>query len=284
MPDDESSPLLSKDQDRENAGDNERAGSSASETTPLLSTATSTYAGDQDSSDRDAASIGAASAGSSSRNSASSTQSDQKSPRWASYIAMAILAILAIVIIVAAFIVPDAVQEYAKQAAVLEPTNLSLDSITTDGINARIQANFRLEASRVESDYVRNVGRAATWIANQLQTDQTKVAVALPDYNNTLLGTTILPPLILNLRDGQTTALDFVAELRPGQVEGLRQIANDWLVGRLDFIRLQGTTDLTLRSGLVPLGTHTIAEIMVFEGQSLYHSFASLYFGEKVFL
>jgi hypothetical protein len=271
MSDDESSPLLSSATSKHQAAEPSQSG----ETTPLLSgtTATPRYDGDLDQPDRDAVSI----------RSAPPAPSKKKPRRWASFIAMLILGILAIVIIIAAFIVPDAVQDYAKQAAVLEPTNLSLDSITTDGVNARVQAKFRLDASRVEGDYVRRVGQAATWFANQLQTDTTEVAVALPDYSDMILGTSVIPPLVINLRDGVTTDFDFVAALKPGSVEGLRQIANDWLHGRLDTLRLRGMTNLSLRTGLIPLGTHAIAETLVFEGQSLYHSFATLYFGEKVF-
>jgi len=36
-----------------------------------------------------------------------------------------------------------------------------------------------------------------------------------------------------------------------------------------------------LKSGLISLGTQSISESLVFEGQSLYRSFSSLYFGEK---
>jgi hypothetical protein len=44
-----------------------------------------------------------------------------------------------------------------------------------------------------------------------------------------------------------------------------------------------GKAKLHLKTGILPLGTHAVAETLVFEGQSLYRSFASLYFGEKVF-
>lgn len=196
---------------------------------------------------------------------------------------MGVLGLFVVAIIALAFIVPDAVQEYAQQAAVLEPTNLSLDSITTDGVKARIQAKFRLDGSRVQNEHVRRIGMATTWIANSIGTEETKVAVSLPEYSDALLGTAIVPPLTINLREGYTTDLDFVAELSPGDVEGIRSIANEWLEGRLDRLRLKGATDLTLKSGIIPLGTHNIVESLVFEGQSLYRSFATLYLGEKAF-
>jgi hypothetical protein len=107
--------------------------------------------------------------------------------------------------------------------------------------------------------------------------------VSLPDYGNILLGTAVIPPLTINLREGYTTNFDFVTEVSPGDVEGIRTIANEWLDGRLDKLRLKGSTDLTLKSGIIPLGTHNVVESLVFEGQSLYRAFASLFLGEKAF-
>ena len=80
---------------------------------------------------------------------------------------------------------------------------------------------------------------------------------------------------------GTTTPLDFLAVLEPGNAEDIRRIANDWLEGRLDKVRIVGKASVDLKSGFFPLGTQTIAESMVFEGQSLYRSFAALYFGAK---
>ncbi|CRK39892.1 hypothetical protein BN1723_018740, partial [Verticillium longisporum] len=85
--------------------------------------------------------------------------------------------------------------EYAKEAAVLEPTNLSLESITSDGVKARIQANFRLDGSRVKDDSSRRLGRFATWVVRKLGTEETKVNVYLPEYEGTLLGSAVVPPL-----------------------------------------------------------------------------------------
>jgi hypothetical protein len=280
MSDDESSPLLSAAPAANNKTATRQSHNSG-ETTPLLSStaATPRYDGEHDESEREEA----ASIRSRHTDAASTHSTKKKSRRWPSFIAMGILGIIAVVIMVLAFVVPDAVQEYAKQAAVIEPTNLSLDSITSDGVRARIQANFRLDGSRVANDHVRRVGRAATWVANQLSTEETKVAVSLPDYDGILFGTAVIPPLVINLRDGYITNFDFVTDIAPGNVEGIRTIANEWLDGQLDRLRLKGTTDLSLKSGFIPLGTHTVAETLIFEGQYLYRSFASLYFGEKVF-
>jgi hypothetical protein len=185
--------------------------------------------------------------------------------------------------ITAAIVVPSAVEAYAKQAAVLEPTNLSLESITTGGVRARIQANVRLDGNRVNDDRTRRIGRAVTWLVGGIQCEQTSIRVYLPDYQKALLGTATVPPLAIRLVDGQNNALDFVAELAPGDAESIRNIANEWLEGRLETLRVQGETDLHLKSGIMPLGTHFVSESLTFEGQYLYRSFASFYFGERGF-
>lgn len=193
---------------------------------------------------------------------------------------MAILGLLSVAIIVVAFFVPAAIEEYAKEGAVLEPTNLSLESITTHGVRARIQANFRLDGSKVKDDHVRRIGSVATWLVRTLGTDSTNVQVYLPEYDNVMIGSAIIPPFTLKI-NGENTAIDFVAELIPGQAEGIRMIANEWLEGRLNRLRVQGKADIKLRTGVIPLGTHSVVESLIVEGQSLYRSFASLYFGEK---
>ncbi|KAI0009283.1 hypothetical protein F4779DRAFT_582825 [Xylariaceae sp. FL0662B] len=268
MPEEETSPLLPAVVKGKANTHNQP---DSSESTPLLSNDSDTahYDGEHhepDETDRDiAASIR------SRRSGVSSTKepSRKAARKWPSYVAMGILAATVVVIIVLAFIVPETVQEYAQQAAVIEPTNLSLESITTNGVRARIQANFQLDASRVANDHVRRVGRAATWVAYQMGSDETKVDVYLPDYSNILLGSATIPSLVVNLRDGDMTKFDFVTDITPGDMEGIRMIANEWLEGRLEKLRLDGRADLAIKSGILPLGTHTVSESLVFEANSI---------------
>jgi hypothetical protein len=272
----EASPLLGgKGKAKANVPDAD----SLSESTPLLtsSSATPRYDGEQDDHQGDVASV-------TSRISAPSTGSTKRRQTpWPSIIAIIALAILAIGIMFCAFFVPAAVEEYAKRAAVLEPTNLSIESITSNGVRARIQANFRLDGSRVSNDNARRIGRATTWVVRTLGTDETNLTVYLPDYNQAILGSAVIPPLTISIVDGHNTAIDVIAELAPGEADGIRNIVNDWLDGKLERLRVTGKANISLKSGIIPLGIHPVAESMVFEGQSLYRSFASLYFGEKVF-
>lgn len=278
MADQERSPLLREEEDDEDAVVHNRQSTQDDdpetnlESAPLLNSGTDTplYDGGHQQDGADSASI----------RSRRSIKGAASRRRWPSIIAMIILGLLSLAIIALAFVVPSAVEEYAKEAAVLEPTNLSLESITADGVRARVQANFKLDSSKVRNDHVRRIGSVATWFVRELGTEATKVNVYLPEYDNVLLGSAGVPPITIKI-NGDNTAINFVADLIPGEAESIRTIANEWLEGRLGSLRFQGKADLTIKTGIIPLGTHAISESLTVEGQSLYRSFASLYFGEK---
>jgi hypothetical protein len=217
------------------------------------------------------------------RNKRSDPESGSKL-RWASIIAAVVLALLVVTVLLCGFLAPGAVKQYAEEAAVLEPTSLSVESITSEGIRARVQANFRLDGSKVDNVNAQRIGRIATGIMRKLETKETKVNVHLPHYNNSLLGYAIVPPITIDLVDGHNTAMDFITEITPGNAEDLRKIANNWLEGRLDQLKVTGSATISVKSGIFPLGSHDIVESLVFEGQNLYRSFAALYFGEKYIL
>lgn len=190
---------------------------------------------------------------------------------------------MVLVIMVAGFFAPAIVEEYAKQALVIEPVSLSIDSFTPTGVRARIQADFQLDAKRVKKDAVRNIGRAGTWIARAVESKPSTVEVYLPQYGNLLLGTAMVPRVAVDIRNGHITRMDFLTDLEPGKVEGLRQLANDWLEGRLGQLQVQGRSVVGLKSGIFSLPVQTISESLVFEGQTLYQTFAAFYLGEKTF-
>ncbi|PBP15434.1 pre-rRNA processing protein [Diplocarpon rosae] len=95
------------------------------------------------------------------------------------------------------------------------------------------------------------------------------VQVYLPEYGDILLGTATVPPVLVDIRNGHITGVDFLTDLKPGNVEGIRQVANDWLEGRLGKVRVLGKTNVSLKSGIFPLGSQSISESMVFEGNNL---------------
>ncbi|KAK5110117.1 hypothetical protein LTR62_006251 [Meristemomyces frigidus] len=180
--------------------------------------------------------------------------------RWPSLIALAGLCILVILIIVFAFLAPSTVEEYAQQAVVFEPTSLSIDGFTSTGVRARIQGDFMMDASRVQRKPVRDLGRFFTYIAHEAESGESDVEVSLPEYGNVILGTARVPGVKVDLRNGHTTHMDVLADLQPGDVEGIRRIANDWIEGRLGQLRVLGKAKVPVKSGLVNLGKQAVQQ------------------------
>ena len=189
--------------------------------------------------------------------------------RWPTIVALSLLSAIVVFILGLGFAAPAVVQEYAKEAVIFEPTDLSIDSFTTSGVKARIRGNFRLDASKVQRKPVRDLGRAGTWIARAVESRPSYVKVRLPEYDDILLGTALVPSLVVDIRDGHSTYIDLVTELEPGDVDGIRRIANDWIEGRLGQLRVQGKADVALKSGIFSLGTQTFSKILEFKGKSL---------------
>ncbi|KAI4115469.1 MAG: hypothetical protein LQ345_003927 [Seirophora villosa] len=239
-PSEESAPLLSGDVDHRNYGD-------APDHDNAPSTAASTLRSLQEGESR----------------------KGKKSRRWPSIIALTILTLVLIAILGLGFAAPEVAEQYAKEAMVFEPTDLSIDSFTSSGVRARIQGNFRMDASKVHKKPVRDLGRAGTWIARAVESKRTKVEVFLPELSDVLLGSADIPPIVVDIRNGHTTHLDFVSELTAGDLDGIRRVAEDWLDGRLGQLRVRGSADVGIKSGIFSLGTQTLSEEIMFKANQI---------------
>ncbi|KAF4582046.1 pre-rRNA processing protein [Ophiocordyceps camponoti-floridani] len=187
--------------------------------------------------------------------------------RWPSIIAIIVLALLTLAVIGLGFVTPPAVREYVEKAAVLEPTSLSIENLTADGVRARIQANFHLDSSRVSDHGARRIGRFVTGAVRRLEADVSPVALRLPGFDGALLGTAIVPGLSIDLVEGHNNRLDFVTDVNPGDSDVVRRIVNQWLAGELKQLKITGATELRLNSGILPLGTHQVAESVVLQAK-----------------
>lgn len=161
-------------------------------------------------------------------------------------------------------------EEYAMQSKDFELTSISLPEFTAGGARARIQGVFKLDSGRVHKKYVRDIGVLGTWIAGAVESKESTVEVSLPEYGGIILGTAIVPPIVVNLRDGRTTEVDFLADLTPGDVSGIRKVADDWVSGRLGQLRVLGEAKVKLKSGIFNLGSQAISHSLVFAGKSEY--------------
>lgn len=186
--------------------------------------------------------------------------------RWPSALALGLLCVVVIIIMIAGFLAPQAVREYATEALVFEPTNLSIDSFTASGVKARIQGDFTLDASRVKNRPARNLGRFITSIAKKVELGPSLVEVSLPEYGNLILGKADVPGITIDIRNGHTTHLDFVSELTPGSKEGISRLAEEWLDGKIKHLRLRGETNVEVKSGRFSLGSHSIVHYQELRG------------------
>ncbi|KAI9889885.1 MAG: hypothetical protein M1814_004720 [Vezdaea aestivalis] len=189
--------------------------------------------------------------------------------RWPTFVALGFLVIIVIAVIIFGFLAPAVVEEYAQQAVIFEPTKLAIDSFTAGGVRAKVQGDFVMDAARVEKNFVRNIGRFCTWVASKVETTATVVEVSLPEYGAIVLGTAAIPPIVVSIRNGAVTHVDILADLTPGNMEGIRIIANDWVDGRLGQLRVQTAAEVGLKSGIFPLGNQTLKESLVFKGHDL---------------
>ena len=199
------------------------------------------------------------------------TSNKRRSPKWPTIVALSILGSVLIVIICLGFVAPAVMEEYAKEAMVFEPTNLSIDSFTTTGVRARIQGDFKLDGSRVQKKPVRDLGRAGTWIARKVESKQSKVEVFLPEYDDILLGTADVPPIVVDIIDGRTTHIDILSDLGAGDLDGIRRMASDWVEGRIGRLSVRGVANVPLKSGIFGLGTQSLTHTIVFNGQSIHN-------------
>jgi len=187
--------------------------------------------------------------------------------RWPTFIALIALCLSATLIMIFAFIVPQTVQKYAMEAMVIEPTNLSIDSFTSTGLIAKVSGTFTMDASKVQKKAVRDIGRLGTWIASSVESKPSKLEVMLPEYDNIIIGTAEIPAIKVDIRNGHTTPLEFLTEVVPGSRDGLQRVARDWLDKKIGDLRLQGKASVSLKSGLLSLGTRPILHEVVLKGK-----------------
>src|SRR5271156_3956817 len=126
-----------------------------------------------------------------------------RSPRtyWWTILSIVILLILTINIIIFAFIIPSAAQSYASEATVFSLRNIEIHNFTDTGVFATAQVNITVDASRVSSNGVRNLGIFSTNIFKHVYTQPCDVSVVLPQYNGAQVAIVALPALAVDVRN-----------------------------------------------------------------------------------
>lgn len=198
-------------------------------------------------------------------NASPESSTKRKGPIGPIPIAILVLSSIAVVLLFL-FLTPPVVKEYASEAVVFHPANLSVDSASADGVRTQVQGDLVLDGSRVRRGTIRNLGRFVTWIAREVETGESEVQVFLPEYGNALVGTASLPSFKVNIRNGHVNHVDFLTDLTAGDIQGARTVAVDWLDGRLSHLLVHSEATVRLKSGLLNLGNQFLSETLVLEG------------------
>src|SRR5690606_11016204 len=138
---------------------------------------------------------------SSSRNTSPKPKQAKRQTRWPTVIALLLLCSAVIACLCLGFAFPAIAKEYAQEAVVFEPHSVSIAAFTATGLRARIQAALVLDATRVKSQNVRNLGRFGTWLVSEVESGETEVQVYLHEHGNVLFGTATVPSIKVNIRN-----------------------------------------------------------------------------------
>lgn len=161
---------------------------------------------------------------------------------------------------------PSATAQYAREAAILDISNLSVELFTDRGARVLIQAKVTIDANRVGSRAIRTFGMMGGWLTRKVSIGESKIFIYLPDYSEGVLGTATTPATDLRIQNGQTTTIDFVSEVETCSLKILQSLASDYVNGGLGLIRVRGEANIALKSGILGFGTHKQTMEMTFEG------------------
>ncbi|KAI0999603.1 hypothetical protein K3495_g8596 [Podosphaera aphanis] len=186
--------------------------------------------------------------------------------RWPTITAIVFLGLLTVMVMFGVFIAPATIKIYANEALSIEPSRLTINSVTDSGVTAHVQAEVKINASRVQDRHVRDIGRLGTWVARKIEVQGSNVDMFLPEFGNMFIGTVMIPSVVLDVRNNHNTKLDFSVGIDLGDIAGLQRFVRDAVRGRLNQVRILGKAKVSLKSGIISLGTQSISKMMIFQG------------------
>jgi hypothetical protein len=186
---------------------------------------------------------------------------------WWTIISIVILLIITINIIVFAFVIPSAAQNYAVKATSYSLGNIEIQDYTEDGVIAKAQVNVTVDADKVSSNGVRNLGIFATSIVKHVYTKPCVVSILLPQYNGAQVALVDLPALEIDVRNKHINILEIISNVTITDEALVVQLMGDYLAGRRHEIQTIGETDIYIKAGIIPLGKHHMKEEIIIKGR-----------------
>ena len=202
----------------------------------------------------------------------STSGAEQNSPpcptrSWWTIISIAILLVITVNIIVFAFVIPSATQHYAVQATTYQLQNIEILNFDDDGLITKAQVNITVDASRVPSRGIRNIGLFGTNIFKHVYTESCNMSILLPQYNGAQVAIALVPPLTIDVRNMHVNILDIVTNVTITNETVAVQLAGDIISGKRHKIKTIGETDVHIKAGIIPLGLHHVRQQVVVKGR-----------------
>lgn len=174
--------------------------------------------------------------------------------RWPIIVALSGLVIAVILAIVFGFVMPSAVEEYAKEAISFEADKIAVDSFTDSGVRVHVQGTVWMDATKVKKGSVRSWGKWATGWAKTIEAGKADMKVFLPAYDDLLLGSAYTPAFKLDIRDGHHNPLDMIVECEPGEPTAFRRLAQDFMDHKEQDLLVKAVVELPIKAGGFNIG------------------------------
>ena len=186
---------------------------------------------------------------------------------WWTIISITVLLILTINIIIFAFVVPSATQNYAMQATTYTLHDIEVQEFTDNGLIAKAQVNVTIDSSRVQSKNVRNLGVFITRIFKHVYTQPCIVSVLLPQYNGAQVALVGLPALGIDVRNHHVNNYEIISNVTITNSSLAVQLAGDLLAGKRQEIQTIAEADVNIKAGFIPMGRHHISQQVIVQGR-----------------
>lgn len=186
---------------------------------------------------------------------------------WWTIISIAILLVITINIIVFAFLIPSAIQTYAAEATTYSLSNVEGQEFTDSGVIVNAKVNITIDASRVSSNGIRNLGLFTTKIFKHVYTQRCLVSIVLPQYNGAQVALVALPALKIDVRNRHVNILDIGSSITITDHTLAVQLAGDYLSRKREEIQAIGETDVYIKAGIIPLGRHHVRQQVTIQGR-----------------
>ncbi|KAK9368789.1 hypothetical protein V1509DRAFT_64293 [Lipomyces kononenkoae] len=162
---------------------------------------------------------------------------------------------------------------YAKQALNLNVSSVTVENLSSDGLQAHVVGEVSFDSSRVEDKLTRIFGRIATTIMRKAEIEDTYLFISHVGEDGKLhvVGRATVPNIVVDIRDNRVTPIDFISTVEDiASAEEVAKLIQEYLLGKLQNAVFRGDVDMPLRSGILPLGTHHVSHDVKLQGEYLF--------------